>query len=76
MPRLVNLTTSQQMALMVVPAMYYDVDGDYIMSILVEAGIVEVNPVNLTEALGIIRRKLEQELWQDNVGKQILGDIL
>lgn len=71
-----NLDIEHELALIGCSAMYYDVDGDYIHHILEDAGFTVVDMNNFQQALKTVKQQLEHELWQDNVGKQILGDII
>lgn len=38
-------------------------------------GFGEVTSDNIDEAIRVVGRQFEHDLWQDNVGKQLLGQL-
>jgi hypothetical protein len=71
-----SLSDSESLALFCVLPMRYDSDGDSVNLMLLRLGYTEINSENFQEAYNAIVRQFEHELWQDNVGKQLLGRLL
>ena len=71
----VSLDQEQSFALFCGLPMFYDSDGDTVNDMLLRLGYTEINPDNFSEAYNACRKQFEHELWQDNVGKQLLGRI-
>ncbi len=70
-----QLDDNHQAALMVIAPMIYDDDGDGANDRLLKLGFSQVTPDNFSAAAQALKRDYEKSLWQDNVGKQLLGRI-
>lgn len=71
-----TLSTEQSFKLWCALPMYYDSDSDSANIMLLRDGIKSVTPDNFASVYDRLHRLYEKELWQDNVGKQLLGRIL
>lgn len=71
-----TLSQEQDHALFIGLAMFYDADGETVGNTLLKLGYSTVTPANFDEAYRAVRRQFEHELWQDNLGKQLLGRLL
>jgi len=74
-PELTDLTDVQRMSLSIGLPMMYDTDGDDIYTMLMDGGYNQINATNFSEAYKYCVSQLEKALWEDNVGKQLLGRI-
>lgn len=54
--------------------MMYDSDGPTVIEYL-EEDFGPVTPDNIDDAIIYVRRRFERDLWQDNVGKQLLQQL-
>jgi hypothetical protein len=70
-----QLSMAQSAALFVVGPMQYDSDGDTANDMLLKLGYNAITPDNLDSAIRDLKHAFERELWQDNVGKQLLGRL-
>lgn len=70
-----GLSMEQSLALFCGLPMRYDRDGDDANDTLLLLGITQVTPDNYADVFAALLRQYEKELWQDNVGKQLLGRI-
>lgn len=71
-----SLSQAQSFALFYSLPMYYDSDGDSVNNMLLKLGYKTIDSTNFQEAYNAILKQFEHELWQDNVGKQLLGRVL
>lgn len=71
-----QLTPVQQIALFVAGPMSYDSDGDHANDLLIGLGFHQITPENFDEARKALKGEYEQLLWQENVGKQLLGRLM
>jgi len=70
-----QLDDAHRAALFCIAPMLHDDDGDGANNKLLTLGYHQITPANFDDAKKALNQAYEKELWQDNIGKQLLGRL-